>query len=369
MINIIFKIIIKIMQTISINMNKEKRGVYKILKRLGIQNDGIIYGGMVRDEIIATHHKLLFNEYANKNKIQHTHKKFWDMSFHPETNKRTLIPTDMDIYFQTQELSDAFINNLNNLANRNNGIIKIDENRRNHIFYTLGHDFLHKKIKIIFHIGTTFVFSGYKLEVNIDIIINNKINIIVEPPFNNTDFTCNLFVIVKRADYLYDIRLSRNTGTSLDIMPYIQKRKFENMIINNIMNGKIEFIRNVKGYNSEYINGLRILKMLKKNAFTITNLLFEEITNEDKDFKIQDCDICLHSLSQSIDNTYIKINTNKHTANIMHKECFIQYLENEIYKKHLNTETNEIVCRCTRRNLFNFKNSYKYSSLPQIEDI
>ena len=44
-----------------INLNKETRYAYNMIKMLGINNDGIIYGGMVRDEIIATHHKLLFD--------------------------------------------------------------------------------------------------------------------------------------------------------------------------------------------------------------------------------------------------------------------------------------------------------------------
>lgn len=356
------------MQNISVNMYKEKRYLFNFIKNIGISNDGIIYGGMVRDEIIATHYKDLFDEYVKDiGGDERPYKKFWDTSYHIESKKRTLIPNDIDIYFQNPEKSIAFISAVNNYVNTFNGIIRItNANRMNDLFYVLGHDFQHKKIRLIFFIGRTFTHNGFKIELNIDVIINNKPEIIIEPPFNNTDFTCNLLIMVKSSgnNSKYDIRFSHNTGTPLDTMVYFQKRKMEVRLVENMINGYIEFIRNVPSANCEYINGLRILKMLKTHPeFKITNLLFEEIDAEDVDFKVQDCDICLNSINISTKEKCIKIMTNKHSINIMHKKCFIQYLETEVFKKYVNTTTNAIECRCTRRNLFNFKNSYKYSWL------
>ena len=46
----------------TINLNKEKRILFNIIKMMVINCDGIVYGGLVRDEIIATHHKSLFDE-------------------------------------------------------------------------------------------------------------------------------------------------------------------------------------------------------------------------------------------------------------------------------------------------------------------
>jgi hypothetical protein len=59
----------------------------------------------------------------------------------------------------------------------------------------------------------------------------------------------------------------------------------------------------------------------------------------------------------------IEINTNKHYKNYMHKKCFLEFFEKEIYLKRINNDTGNIECRCTRRNVFNFKDSYKFSSL------
>ena len=87
-------------QTISINIQKETRYLYNIIKRSGLTEGGIIYGGMVRDEILATYYKELYDTYVEENKIiDPYHEKFWNPNFHPETNKRLIIPNDIDIYF------------------------------------------------------------------------------------------------------------------------------------------------------------------------------------------------------------------------------------------------------------------------------
>lgn len=366
MIVIIYKHIIKNMLHISTNINKEKRYMYNYVKNIGLAHYGIIYGGLVRDEIIATHYRELFDKHVKEIKDENAYKNYWNASYHPESNKRMTIPKDIDIYFQTPEKSIAFISALNSFVKSYNGTINVvNAGKISELCYTLNHNFQHKKIRLIFYIGRTFSYAGCKITLNLDVIINNNSDSIIEPPFNNVDFTCNLLIMVKSANLnKYDIRLSRNTGTPLDTMIYTQKRRMELRLIENMLIGNIEFIRNVDSINCEYINGLRIIKMLKVHPeFKITNLLFEEITSDDIDFKVQDCDICLHSINESTDNKFIKIKTNKHSINIMHRSCFLKYLETEVYKKYTNTETNEIECKCTRRNLFNFKNSYKYSSL------
>lgn len=346
-------------------MNKEKRALFNNIKRMGIRDNGIIFGGLVRDEIIATYNKKLYNNYINKLKIENPYDKYWDTTFHIESKNRTIIPNDIDIYFHTIQLANVYINNLNNYINMFTGSIRIEN--KPITSYILGNDFQHKKVNLTLYIGRTITFIGYKIEINIDIIINNSTNII-EPPFNTADFTSNLFIMVKSNNDRYEIRLSQNTGTPLDTMTFYDKRKTETKIIEDMINGNIEFIRNIPRNNCEYINGMRILKMLKNNiSFKITNLLFEEITNKDPEFKLQDCDICMHSINIAENKDYIKIKTNKYSINIMHKDCFIKYLESEVFKKYINTETNMIECKCTRRNLFNFKDSYKYSSLYKTE--
>ncbi len=346
-----------------INLNKETRYAYNMIKMLGINNDGIIYGGMVRDEIIATHHKLLFDNY-NADEHEPKYFKFWDTTYHPESINRLLIPNDMDIYFKNNNQAQLFMSKLADLSRVYNGSISTHSG----FLYSFGQNFIHKKIIILFRVGRSLCNNGHSIKLNIDIIINNNSDNVIEPPFNNGDFTCNLFIMVKSSHNRYDIRLSKNTGTILDTMPFIKKIQIQSKILTDLMNGNTEFIRNIQSPDTEYVNGLRILKMINHSYnIKISNLLFIEIDY----IKIDNiCDICQVSFNESshINNndSLIQIMTNKHATNIMHKKCFKKYLESEIFKKYKNPNTNEIECKCTRRNLFNFKNSYKYSSLYSL---
>jgi hypothetical protein len=339
-----------------INLNREKRYAFHMIKMIGINENGIVYGGMVRDEIIATHYKLKFDEYyADGPDIKY--EKFWDTSYHPESSKRTLIPNDMDIYFKDNLSADEFMTKLTRCVDEYNGRMHICDC----VLYSTDRSYIHKKININLRVGRSICQSGYKIKINIDLIINNNNLSAIEPPFNNADFTSNLFVMSKTAHNQYQIRLSKNTGTKLDTISFIEKSKFQAKILTDLIEEKTEFIRRINDIDGEYMNGMRILKMLNHPYIKITNLLFKEI-EEGKNDEI--CDICQLALNE--DDTpkqFIKILTNKYAPNIMHKLCFKNYLQNEVHKKYRNSTTNAIECKCTRRNLFNFKDSYKYSSL------
>lgn len=359
------------MEKVSINMNKERRTAYNRIKRMGLDEQGIIYGGMVRDEIVANYNKSLFDEYIKTTSLDiEAYRKYWIVSYHPESKKRLIIPNDMDIYFKDNATATSFINKITTYATQFNANICVyDEIRTNGLIYSVGNNFQHKKIRIIFYIGRTFVFAGHKIEIKIDVIINTT-DRLIEPPFNNADFTCNMFVMSSTTEGNYEIRLSRNTGTSLDDMNHVCKRRIETNIINELVAGRTEFIRNIESRDAEYINGFRILKMLNNTQHTmkITNLLFSYIPRIEIDdienIAEQICDICQHSIID-VENSdeVVKISTNKHAINYMHKHCFIEYFGKEVSRKYRNSETNIIECKCTRRNLFNFKDSYKFSSL------
>ena len=350
-----------IMQRVSINISKEKRIAYNAIKMAGINEGGLVYGGLVRDEIIAKYNKTLFDDYVKSIDLRR-YEKYWDSSFHPESSKRLLIPDDMDIYFKNNDLSDAFIAKIREYASSFNGNVIIHNVVSTAgLFYVLGNNFAHKIVKIVIRSGRTLSFAGHKVELKIDIIINLT-DREIEPPFNCADFTSNLFVMAKTSQDHYEIRLSNNTGTSLDEMSFVAKRRVEMKIIEDMIEGKTEFIRNVESINSEYINGSRILKMLSKtlNHFQITNLLFKEVSISPC---TQNCDICLEMISVDSPGSFIEILTNKHACNIMHYKCFISYLTKEVTNRYVNPETHHIACRCPRRNYFNFKDSFRYSTL------
>jgi hypothetical protein len=343
----------------SFNLNKEKRFAFYAIKMIGINENGIIYGGMVRDEIIATHFKSKFDEYyADGPDVKYS--RFWDTSYHPESSKRALIPNDMDIYFHNNSSAEEFIKKITKYFNDYNGKIYITDC----VLYAIERHYIHKKINIYLKVGRSICNTGYRMKLDIDLIINNDERNKIEPPFNNGDFTCNLFVMSKIAHNQYEIRLSRNTGTKLDTISIVDRSKFQSKILSDLIKEKTEFIRNIQSPATEYMNGIRIFKMLNHPYIKITNVLFKEIENNTN---IEDCicDICQISIKdeEKPSKELVKIITNKHAPNIMHKSCFKDYLQTEVRKKYVNTITNEIECKCTRRNVFNFKNSYKYSSL------
>jgi hypothetical protein len=102
-----------------INLNKEKRVLFNIIKMMVINCDGIVYGGLVRDEIIATHYKSLFDELDEDDKYS----KFWDNSYHPELKFRMLIPNDIDIYFKNNETAQTFITRVSSFSEQNKGTL------------------------------------------------------------------------------------------------------------------------------------------------------------------------------------------------------------------------------------------------------
>ena len=335
-------------------IDKERRYAYNYIKNMGIiRMNGIIFGGMVRDEIVATHYKSLFDEHCESNKK--LYKKFWDRNYHKETIKRTLVPNDIDIYFQNSENAETFITEVGNYAKSFNGSIRVLTG----ILYEFGENLVHKKINVYLFIGRTAVYKGTVLKLNIDVIINNGMEII-EPPFNSGDFTCNLFVMSKKDDINYEIRLSKTTGTKLDNMSFVRKLNLQMKIMNDLIAGNTEFIRTSVNIDTEYINGKRILKMLYTDM-KILNLQFREVETTTAD---ENCDICQMSFeTEDSKGPFIELLTNKHSINTMHKPCFLRYLTTEVNKKNRNTSTNAIECRCTRRNLFNFNESHKYSSV------
>ena len=353
------------MYRISINMDKEKRAVCNSIKMFGINEEGIVYGGMVRDEIISTYYKSIFDDFvkSSDNNLR-LYDKFWDKKFHPVSIKRLLIPDDIDIFFKTNDRAEAFIEKLTTFANLFNGRVSIyNVPRTNSLFYVLGDNFAHKIIRIVFRIGKTFSFIGHKIEVKIDIIIKISDDFIdMEPPFNSADFTSNLFIMSKTSENKYEIRLSKCTGTPIDEMSFLVKRRAEMNIIERMIEGNIEFIRKADSINAEYINGCRILKMLSKHSinYNITNLQFRDIASSPC---THTCDICLEVINQDATGQFIEIMTNKHATNVMHRKCFINYLIKEVANRYRNTETGHIECRCTRRNPFNFKDSYRFSTL------
>ena len=363
---------------------KEMRNMINRIKHFGLTNHGIIFGGLVRDEIIGSHYR---QEFIDKNL---DFKKYWVPNYDIDTAHRLILPNDMDIYFKNDIDRNDFINKITSFVNLFNGVIVVnnvhDKSGFNNFLYTndsLNVKFKHVKITITFYIGRTFTFHGVKLQFNIDVITSEKIdfnidNVVVsslrnidniEPPFYNLDFLCNVFIMEKINGNVV-IRLSNCTGTPIDDMVFSNKARITNDIISNIVVFKTQFTRNVDKANTEYINCYRIIKMIDRytHSWDITNIPFRVFNKSQAQNEIDtSCSICLDDIKINDDNKnvnseeddYVSINCSKSNKNVLHYKCFINYLKNEQLKKYRNPETHYIECRCPLRNPFNFKDCYK----------
>jgi len=367
---------------VSIIYIKEMRRLINLLKNYGLNSNGIIFGGLVRDEIIGTYYRKKFID-----KKETDINKYWKYNYDHDTRYRLILPNDMDIYFKNNRDSDEFIDKITSFVNLYNGQIMITDCNNsiiNNFKYTnecLNTNFKHRKITIIFFIGRTFTFRGVKTEFIID-VINGERTIIdtsrpqynidnIEPPFYNLDFLCNVFIMEKINGNIVT-RMSNCTGTPIDDMIFSNKSKVANDIINDIVMFKTKFTRNINHIDTEFINCYRILKMITRaNKFNwnITNLPFTIFIKEYAPYDIDTtCSICLENIKINDENkndnyrndNYVYIASDcKRTNNVLHYSCFINYLKNEQKKKYRNPETRYIECRCPFRNPFNFKDCHK----------
>jgi len=355
--------------SIGMNYDKEKRLLINAIKKIGLGLNGIIFGGVVRDDIIATHYR---QEFINK-KLDFD--KYWDYEYSPETIGRLLVPNDIDIYFKN-DIYLKFIEDIREFIKLFGGSLVANEVVRSSAFKSFNYinsnlNLKHTKVCIQLKLGKTLRYSGMSMKLNIDIISNN-INMIydnytyqqyvenLEPPFFQTDFLSNVFVMDKSNGNV-NIRLSNCTGTPLDTMVFTQKNKVISKITDDIINFRTQFIRNTTySYDAEFINCYRIIKMIDRHDFSwnITNVPFSQISSKDIDEKEElSCCICLETINNN-DGDLISIKTIPRAKNVLHKDCFINYLKKEQTKRYKN-DMDVIECRCPLRVPFNFKDCYK----------
>jgi len=355
---------------LKINRLREKRSLFNQVKAMAMNNKGILFGGVVRDDIIGKHYR---QQFIKKNL---DYDRYWDSDYDENTKYRLIIPNDIDVFFRCHNNSISFQNKLREFVKGFNGsFIITDDIVFKQLDYSKVNRFLtHKIININIRLGRTLFDNGITINLKIDLIeiipVNSSIDNYeysqfaakAEPPFNNLDFLCNVFVMEYTTSGDYITRISNATGTPIDDMIFSEKLAFSVKIINDIINFRTSFVRVSESYNAEYVNCYRILKMIDRHySWSIVNLPFRIITIGDIENKIEDdCSVCLESIhSDDASKQIVEVNTYKIKSNYLHKSCFLRYLYKEQQLKYLNPDTNTIECRCPFRGFFNFKECHK----------
>ena len=274
--------LIEAMEQVKINFTPDriKYIVYERIAKSVFDNNGIIFGGYVRDKIISDHYKSIYNDANSCN--SHQIHKFWNCFNQPETAARTLVAKDMDICMYQKEDVNGFLNALQKIFCDEFGITNISSSEFSAICelsYFGIPIMMSKRIKYVATVGRIpYVYCGTVITFDFDILIPKKSW--MQPPFNKIDMLSNVFIMSKQG-----ILMSNNTGTMIDTMSLLNKQKMSAKIMSDIVEFKTQFcmVNNQTSrdrfdcdyeYNRKAVE--RIQKLLFKTfPWHITNLPFE----------------------------------------------------------------------------------------------
>ena len=372
-------------QDITIEYNVEKVRHIFIMKLIDkiYEYEGIIYGGFVRDYIIADYYKSLYDKKFKNSK--NYHKNYWNKQFDLETLHRTLIPKDINICMYNIDHVEKMVRELNELINNDFGMInveihykKINNNINNYNIDNLYADnnlgllYIYKYIITIGYIP--YISKGYTIELQINIVICK--NILNRPPFNKLDFLCNAFLMTRDG-----INISNNTGIEkLDYLNMVDKKEVEYKIIKDIVNFRTDYCINFSnmqiGNNLNLVNiakyaCLRIEKMIDRRGKWQINNLPIVIEHPKKHLNTRSiCNICLENIKKTdciISVDVLNSSKNLIKGSVMHKNCFFEYMYKQIDGRLNNLSediyypenADDFYLKCPMRNVldFNIKNS------------
>lgn len=333
------------------------------VKKVVLANNGIIFGGYVRDMIISDHYKAIYNS-CNPYDIH----KFWNRRYHSETAARTLVAKDMDICMYREEDVSNFIAALQDIFNDKFGYSNISSSditiTQDDCYFGIPIE-MHKKLNYKITIGQIpYVHSGIELSFDFDILVPRRTN--VHPPFFKVDLLSNIFILNK-----HGVVMSNHTGTIIDKMSILNKQKISTLIMADVIKFKTQFC--MRNYRDRYVSGNynynskvfeRINKMLFRNfKWDITNLPFL-ICDYKSNIDNNNCCICLTNFKHNdkivkmfIDNS---TKTDKICCNmsIAHDKCLFKYLQTQLETEKedgFSNAADPFEFRCPLRNAINFK--------------
>jgi hypothetical protein len=349
---------------VDINFAHIKRHWINLVKQRAINDDAIIFGGAVRDEIIAEHYEKKYQAFLQEKNMKYNNNKFWDVKHHPETAARTLVPDDVDIFFSNTECADRFLDKLRNMCREENIEVEMDnmndddpsQNPRRY-----GHFLDVRKVTLTINVGRIpKMFHGFDIILDID-VVTPQYHVQLKPPFRNVDFLCNTFIKTNMG-----IILSPYTGTYLDKLTHFEKTVETAKIVQDMVNFKTHFCAFEKlrspepgTYKLNKHAFKRIHKLLRKEPFqwTIANLPFhirapipEELSEE--------CCICTSQFmaKDSVVVTFTEKDGNKLKCSCTHKQCFIDYMIHQNQDAEFDgvDDNEEFVFKCPMRTVIDF---------------
>jgi len=353
---------------VEFNPDNIKNILYSRVASKVFDYNGVIFGGYVRDKIISNHYNYEYNK-AHSNVWEN--RKFWNKQYHPETVGRMLIPDDLDICVSDNLSAKSLIEDIKKMVYDDFDRGNVDLSSE----YTTQSDNKYFRLavasvtKVSFDITVgkvPYISSGQVIKINFDIVVSN--NYLIQPPFGNLDMLCNMFIMTKTG-----ICISGNTGTKIDNMSIIDKKKVELRVMKDMIEYKTEFCLNAKRFDNvgNYNNAVcdRLEKMsVKVPSWTIGNLPINidggGFAKSCEKYKDVSCCICMSGFKKSNGHISVPIPCSAKTGIVngakMHNECFFKYLKNQLVEEIINNRYNldnsgeNFSFKCPMRNLFSF---------------
>lgn len=320
------------------NFDEIKSTVISCITRTAFRSDGIIFGGAVRDFIISQSYAKKYQEYLREKDEKFKSKRFWDVKNHPESAARTLVPRDIDIYFEKRDKADIFIGELNeSMTSRD---IEVEVNNITTCPDDINRDYGRmlnvQTIRLVISFGKIpFIHMGYNITLDID-IVTPCYPVIMLPPFNNLDFLCNGFINTK-----HGIMYSTNTGTYIDKLSHVERAEEIAKIQKDMLSFKTTLCKydkirqhDVSTFGKNSNAWKRVKKLLSKTCFewTIDNLPFKIAKAAESDCDTECC-ICIEKICANDTITYMLVDSADKTAkvksSIMHKACMTEYFDKQ----------------------------------------
>jgi len=323
---------------------------YTKISEIALTNNGIIYGGYVRDHIISEHYTSLYNRDHDMNTNSDDIGEFWNKDYHSQTSSRLISPTDMDICFSDVDAKN-FMGTLMYMKEFQNVIHQ--DITYNSKYYS---PYIERitKIALVMAIGAIpFVTKGEIVSIHLDIIVP-KVDVVMQPPFRNLDMLCNGFLMTKNG-----ITFSRDTGTVIDTYSTYDK----NIAVSDIMKDMIEFKTHLCFQSTTNKWGLnlvamkRIEKMEDKNlGWKFNNMPFKTEEYESVDSAVDECCICGDELKcgSYIAKSMMKKGEENIVSSMMHYKCCMKYLKHQSNEGEKQYLEEKFMFKCPMRNAIDF---------------
>tara|TARA_B110001450_G_scaffold212532_1_gene204544 strand:- start:12936 stop:13910 length:975 start_codon:yes stop_codon:yes gene_type:complete len=285
-------------------VQKELRKLINIINERILYNNGILFGDIVTNLLITKYYK---NEFEKKN---FSYKLFWNTKVDIETILRTDTINRIDVYF----------------VNMNDYINFVEFLKVSKIFEIISLQiidnplYINNLYEISTKLGKTLTYSGYSINLDINILMKLPLCKYLEPPFNNANFLSDILIMSKNREF----KISKNTGiVDIDKMNIIEKSILHTFVLKQLCDKKNYILSTNINLNNEIAR--KVLEY-NKNGFSIINspLIIDKCNN----YFRNKCYICQYEINYNDD---IMILDNK-TKCTLHHKCCNKYLEQLLEK-------------------------------------